>query len=155
ALFQLRGQQWDGAEASFKKAIELDPKSGNNLISLGKFYQVRNRFPEAEAQFRRAIDVAPNDPEPRRSLASLYISEGKGAQTEEFLKQVKKDFPKNSVGYRMLGDYFFASNQIDKALTEYTALYQEHPQDITVKNNYIQLLILKNQLDQAKKLNDE
>src|SRR5205085_6954980 len=100
-------------------------------------------------------EIAPKDPEPRRSLASLYISQGKKAETETFLQQVKKDFPNNSVGYRMLGDYFFSSNQADKALTEYASLYRDHPQDITVKNNYIQLLILNNQLEQAKKLNDE
>ena len=155
ALLQMRGQQWDAAEASYRKAVELDPKSTNALVSLGNFYQVRGRFPEAEQQFRRAIESAPSDPEPRGSLARLYMAGNKHEQAEEFLKQAKKDFPDNSVGYRMLGDFYFASNQIDKALPEYAALYQEHPKDITVKKYYIQLLILKDQPEQASKLNDE
>jgi len=32
------------------------------------------------------------------------MAENKPAQAEDFLRQAKKDFPSNSVGYRMLGD---------------------------------------------------
>ena len=155
AVLQIRGEQWEAAEASFRKAVELNPKATNALVSLGSFYQLRGRFPEAEQQFRRAIESAPSDPEPRGSLARLYMAENKPAEAEEFLKQGKKDFPDNSVGYRMLGDFYFATNQVDKALAEYGVLYQEHPKDIAVKKNYIQLLILKDRLDEARKLNDE
>ena len=34
-------------------------------------------------------------------------------------------------------------------------LYRDHPKDLIVKKNYIQLLILKDRLDEARKLNDE
>ena len=155
ALLQLHGQQWDAAEVNFKKAVELNPKSSNALVSLGNFYQTRGRFPDAEQAFRRAIDTAADDPNPRLSLAALYMSENKPGQAEEFLRQSKKDFPNNSVGYRMLGDFYFANNQLDKATAEYGALYQDHAKDMVVKKNYIQLLILKDRLDDARKLNDE
>src|SRR5258708_16801965 len=55
----------------------------------------------------------------------------------------------------MLGDFYFANNQLDKATAEYGALYQDHAKDMVVKKNYIQLLILKDRLDDARKLNDE
>jgi tetratricopeptide (TPR) repeat protein len=155
ALLLMHGQQWDEAEANFKKAIDLSPKTPNTLVALGNFYQTRGRFPEAEQMFHRAIDVARDDPGPRLSLASLYMMENKTGQAEEFLRQSKKDFPDNSVGYRMLGDFYYANDQLDKATTEYAALYQEHPKDPVVKKNYIQLLILKDRLDDARKLNDE
>ncbi len=80
ALLEMNAAQWDAAEASFKKAAELNPKSGIALLALGSFYQSRGRFPEAEQQFRHAIDVAPSDPEPRGSLARLYMVENKPAQ---------------------------------------------------------------------------
>jgi len=155
ALLQMHGQQWDAAEASFKKAVELNPKSTNALVSLGNFYQTRGRFPEAEPWFRRAIETAADDPNPRLSLASLYMAENKSGQAEEFLRQSKKDFPNNSVGYRMLGDFYFANNQLDKATAEYAVLHQDHAKDMVVKKNYIQLLILKDRIDDARKLNDE
>ena len=155
AMIQMRGQQWDAAEANFKKAVELSPKSTNSLVLLGDFYQTRGRFPEAEEMFRRAIATAADDPNPRLSLASLYIAENKPSQAEEFLRQSKKDFPNNSMGYRMLGDFYFSSNQLDKATAEYASLYRDHAKDMVVKKNYIQLLILKDRLDDARKLNDE
>jgi tetratricopeptide (TPR) repeat protein len=71
------------------------------------------------------------------------------------LQKSKPDFPNDSVGYRMLGDFYFATGDIDKATTEYSSLFADHPKDPQVKKNYIQLLILKNRLDEAQKLNDE
>src|ERR1700674_649938 len=155
ALLQMHGQQWDAAEVNFKKAVELSPKSTNALVSLGNFYQTRGRYPEAEQAFRRAIETAADDPSPRASLVTLYMAENKPGQAEEFLRQSKKDFPNNSVGYRMLGDFYYANNQLDKATAEYAALYQDHAKDMQVKKNYIQFLILKDRLDDARKLNDE
>jgi tetratricopeptide (TPR) repeat protein len=155
ALLQLRGEQWDAAEASFKKAIELNPKAATPVLALGNYYQARGRFPEAEQSYRRAIQIAPDDPNPRLAVVGLYMVENKPSQAEDFLRQSKKDFPNNSVGYRMLGDFYFSNNQLDKATAEYSDLYRNHPKDMVVKKNYIQLLILKDRLDEARKLNDE
>ena len=155
ALLQMRSNQPDGAEANFKKAIELDPKSLNSLLSLGGFYQSRGRFPEAEEQFKKAMAVDPKSVDPRSALARLYMGEGKKNEAEELLKQSKKDLSDNSVGYRLLGDFYYALGDLDRATAEYASLYKDHPKDLLVKKNYIQLLILKGSLDEARKLNDE
>jgi tetratricopeptide (TPR) repeat protein len=55
----------------------------------------------------------------------------------------------------MLGDFYFATGDVDRATTEYGSLFSDHPKDIEVKRNYIQLLILKNRLDEAGKLDAE
>jgi len=155
AILQLRTNQFDQAEASLKKAAALGPKQMNLQLALGGFYQGRNRFPEAEAQFKHAIDVDPKDPAPYASYVRLLMAEGKKADAENFLKQTKNGFPDNSEGYRMLGDFYFADNELDKATAEYGAVYHDHPKDLQVKKNYIQLLILKNRIDEATKLDDE
>jgi tetratricopeptide (TPR) repeat protein len=155
ALLQLRSNLTDQAEANFKKACQLDPKAMNAELALGGFYQARNRLAEAEQQFKYAIEVAPKNPAPREALVRLYMAEGKSADAEALLKQAKKDLSDTSEGYRILGDYYYASGDLDKATEEYGWLYSDHPKDLVVKRNYIQLLILKNQLDLATKLNDE
>jgi tetratricopeptide (TPR) repeat protein len=155
ALFQLRANLPDQAESNFKKAAELGPKAMNAQLALGGFYQSRNRLPEAEQQFKHAITVDPKDPEPRAALVRLMMAEGKKAETETFLRQTKNDLPDNSEGYRMLGDFYFATGDVDKAIAEYSSLYNDHSKDMQVKKNYIQLLILKNRLDEATKLNNE
>jgi tetratricopeptide (TPR) repeat protein len=155
AFFQLRANQPDQAEVSFKKAAALGPKDMNAQLALGVFYQSLNRLPEAEQQFKHAMDVDPRDPEPRASYVRLLMAENKKAEAEAFLKKAKNDFPDNSEGYRLLGDFYFANGDLDQATAEYGALHHDHPRDIQVKKNYVQLLILKNRLDEATKLNDE
>ncbi|PYX92767.1 MAG: hypothetical protein DMG71_17105, partial [Acidobacteria bacterium] len=155
ALLQFRANQPDLAEANFKQAVARDPKSINNQMALGSFYQARGRFPEAEKQFHLAMALDANEPTPRTAMARLYLAEGKKAEAEDFLRQVKRDFPDNSVGYRMLGDFYFATGDVDKAVAEYDSLYKEHPKDIQLKKNYVQLLILKKRFPEAGKLDEE
>ena len=155
AFLQLRSNLPDQAEANFKKATEVAPKTMNAQLALGTFYQSRNRLPEAEQQFKHTIDVDPKSPTPRAALVRLLMQEGKKDETESFLRQTKKDLSDNREGYRMLGDFYFATGDLDKATAEYTSLYSDHPKDLQVKKNYIQLLILKNRLDEATKLDNE
>jgi tetratricopeptide (TPR) repeat protein len=143
------------AEQSFKDAVNADAKSINAQLALGVYYQSRNRLPEAEQQFRHAITVDPKNPAPRSAFVRVLMQEGKKAEVEPFLQQTKKDLADNSEGYRMLGDFYLATGDLDKATTEYTSLYDDHSKDPVVKRNYIQLLILKNRLDEASKLNNE
>src|SRR5664279_3852591 len=44
-VLQMTGQQYEAAEANFKKAVDLSPKSANALVVMGNFYQSRGRFP--------------------------------------------------------------------------------------------------------------
>lgn len=155
ALFQLRSDLPEQAEVNFKKATEVDPKAMNAQLALGSFYQSRNRLGEAEQQFKHAIDVDPKSPVPRAAYVRLLMQEGKKSEIESFLRQTKKDLSNNPEGYRMLGDFYFASGDLDQATTEYASLYSDHPKDLQVKKNYIQLLILKGRLDEATKLDDE
>lgn len=155
ALLQLRANQPDQAEANLKKAIAADQKSLNAVLALGGFYQSHNRLAEAEQQFRRAIEIEPSNAVPRAALVRLLMQEGKKDEIVSFLQQTKKDLPNNHQGYTMLGDYYYATGNLDKALPEYASLYSDHSKDMQVKKNYIQLLILKNQYDQAAKLNNE
>ena len=155
AILQIRSNLPDKAEASLKRAAETDPKSMNAQLALGGFYQSHNRLAEAEQQFRHAVDVDPKSPAPRAALVRVLIQENKRDGIESFLRQTKKDMPDVPEGYRMLGDYYFAAGDMDKAAAEYASLYSEHPKDSQTKKNYIQILILKNQLSEATKLNNE
>lgn len=155
AILQIRSNLPDQAEGNLKKAAETDPKSMNAQLALGGFYQSHNRLAEAEQQFRHAVGVDPRSPAPRAALVRVLIQQNKREGIESFLRQTKKDVPDVPEDYRMLGDYYFATGDIDKAAIEYASLYNEHPKDSQAKKNYIQILILKNRLTEATKLNSE
>jgi tetratricopeptide (TPR) repeat protein len=154
ALLQTKAGQFDAAEASYKKAIELKAEGADPRMALAAFYQSRGRYPEAEEQVQSVIAAEPKDVSARAALAKLYMAEGKKAETEKFLTEVKRDFPNDSTAYRMLGDYYFAEGDLDKAVAEYGSLHQAHPKDLRVSKNYVQLLILKDRLDEADQLNE-
>ena len=153
AILEAQSNQPEAAEANFKKAIGLKQNGGNPRLMLAAFYQSRSRYPEAEQQVQQMIAADPKDTKAREAMAKLYLAQGKKAETEAFLKQVKGDFPDDSEGYRMLGDYYFISGDIDKAVDEYGSLYHDHPKDLIVEKNYVQLLLLKNRVDEAEKIN--
>ncbi|MFY9908285.1 MAG: tetratricopeptide repeat protein [Candidatus Sulfotelmatobacter sp.] len=155
ALMQLKNGQSEAAETNFKKAIETNPKAIDSRLMLANFYQMRSRFADAEQQLRSAIEIDPQNPELRAAVARLYVAQGRNTEAREYLRQAKRDFPNNSEGYRLLGDFYFSRGEFDKAASEYANLYQEHAKDLVVKKNYVQLLVLTNRLDEARRLNDE
>ena len=154
-VMQIRIGETDAAEKNLNHAIELNPKEMRSRLLLAGLYQSHNRFPDAEQQLQSAIQADSQNPDPRAAMARLYLEEGRKAEAESFLQRAKQDFPNNSAGYRMLGDFYYLTGDVDNALTEYAALNKEHPKDVQVKKNYIELLILKNRDADARKLNDE
>jgi tetratricopeptide (TPR) repeat protein len=154
ALLQERNQDAPAAEHSFQKALALDPKSTNATLALGRFYQSQKRWQDAEKQFQAAIALDPLNPSPRAALANLYLGEGQKDMAEQVLRDAKAALKDNPVGYRMLGDFYLSQQESDKAAAEFSALHAEHPKDTAVTKTYVQILILRNNLDQATKLND-
>src|SRR5215469_2312125 len=76
AELQMHAKDAAQAEANFKKAAELDPKSAGAQMALGNFYAQQRRFPEAEANFQKAIELESKNPIPRAALAKLYFVQG-------------------------------------------------------------------------------
>jgi len=155
ALLQIRNNEPNAAEASLQKVIDLNPTAPQARILLGNYYQSGKRYREAELQFQKAIDVDQKSPEPRAALARLYLAEGKMADAEDVARHAKHDLPDNSAGYRMLANLYFITGDLDKAVAEYGALHQEHPEDLQVKKDYIQLLLQKGRFAEADKLDGE
>jgi TolB-like protein len=60
-VFRREGK-WDQAAASFKHAVELDPRSVENLSELAYIHFYTRDYPEAERLLDRAADLAPDAP---------------------------------------------------------------------------------------------
>ena len=156
AVLQMTAEQFDAAENNFKKAVAIDPKAINAQLSLGEFYQFRGRLAEADQQYRHAMEIEPKSADPRSALIRLLVIEGKNKEAEDLARKTKQELSDDPAAYSMLGDYYFTlAKDLDRATTEYESVFRDHPRDAQVRKNYIQLLILKNRLDEADKLNKE
>jgi tetratricopeptide (TPR) repeat protein len=155
ARIQIDGKQFSAAEQSLQKAIQLDPKSTDALLTFGELYAQQGRFAEAEKQFQAVLQVEPKTPAAYRELAVLYMNSNKKQQAENVLQQAKQVMSDNPEAYRLLGDFYFSSGDLSSAITEYAALDKNHPNDLQVRKNYIQLLILVNRLGDAERVDQE
>ena len=155
ALAQTAANLPDQAEPNYKKAIELKAVGANPRLALVAFYQQRGRYADAEQQVQQVIAQDPKNPDPRVALAKLYIAQGKRDEAEQYMKQVKRELPDEPSIYVLVGDYYYLIGDIDRALAEYSSLYNDHPKDLKVKKNYIRLLITKGRIDEANKLNEQ
>lgn len=155
ALLQIRDNESDAAEASLQRVIALNPTATQARVLLGNYYQSAKRYRDAELQFKKAIDIDQKRPEPRAALVRLYLTEGKIAEAEGVARRAKADLSDNKAGYAMLGNFYFTTGDLDKAVAEYGVLSQEHPQDLRVKKDYIQLLLQKGRFTEAAKIDAE
>jgi TolB-like protein len=80
---------WQDAEASFKKALELDPR---NVTLLGEvatdFYNFLRRFDDAIRLADRALEIAPDSVEMRARKVDVLQDAGRLAEAAEELKRI-------------------------------------------------------------------
>src|ERR1700720_2548606 len=110
AFVQRRLGLWQEAEATFKKALELDPRDFQLLGSLGgEFYAYLRRFDEARAAMDRALEISPDSASTRASKAVTFQNEGRLDEAAQELAKI----PANAT------DDFVVSARIDQAIYEH------------------------------------
>jgi tetratricopeptide (TPR) repeat protein len=93
------------AEAAFKTAVFVDPKSVDAHLSLGYFYWVTGRASQAEGEFLAALAIAPRHLTANYAIAYLYMDQRQPTKAEPYLKAVADAAPDSS-GKLALADYY-------------------------------------------------
>jgi tetratricopeptide (TPR) repeat protein len=104
-MLEMIGGNRAKAEAAFKTAVFVDPKSVDAHLSLGYFYWLAGHASEAEAEFRAALVLAPKHLTANYAMAYLYIDLRQPAKAEPYLKAVADAAP-DSTGRLALADYY-------------------------------------------------
>ncbi len=92
AFVQRRLGLWQEAEATFKKALELDPRDFQLLGSLGgEFYTYLRRFDDARAAMDRALQISPDSASVRASKAVTFQNEGRLNEAAQELARIPAD----------------------------------------------------------------
>jgi len=98
AFVQRRLGRWQEAEATFKKALELDPRDFQLLGSLGgEFYAYLRRFDDARAALDRALEISPDSASVRASKAGTFQSEGRLDEAAQELARIPADVTEDFV----------------------------------------------------------
>jgi tetratricopeptide (TPR) repeat protein len=142
------------AESTLKKALLIDPKFVPAVESLAALYQKDGRTANAEDLLKRGIELDPKDFKARQNLAEFYLSQNRKADAEQVIYQAKNDLSDQPNMYRVLGDYYVGTGELDKAAVEFAALSKQRPKDLNIREDFIELLLRQNKVDEADRLND-
>ena len=88
ARMQEHRKQFNEAEASLRRAIELAPRQPGRYLDLAKFFARRGRYEESEQAFQSAQKIAPSAPRILFVRAEVYIDTKRNPdQARALLKQ--------------------------------------------------------------------
>ena len=81
------------AETEFKKALELDPKSGTAHVALAMLYWSNNDLKAADQELKTAADLAPANSPVRIRYADFKLRTGAAAEAKAMLEDINKQLP--------------------------------------------------------------
>jgi TolB-like protein/class 3 adenylate cyclase/Tfp pilus assembly protein PilF len=89
AYVQRRLGRWQDAEASYKKALALDPRDVQLLSSMGnEFYSYLRRFDDALTTINRALEISPDSESTRGNKANVLQSAGRLSEAAQELARI-------------------------------------------------------------------
>jgi TolB-like protein/Tfp pilus assembly protein PilF len=117
AFVQRRLGLWQEAEATFKKALELDPRDFALLGSIGgEFYIYLRRFDDARAVLNRALEISPDSASAHASKAVVFLNEGRLDEAAQELARIPADATDDFVVSARIGQAIY-ERQFDKAIS--------------------------------------
>jgi Tfp pilus assembly protein PilF len=112
-LHLTEGNQY-GAEAAYRKAVELDPASVTAQLALANFYWVSGRLDEAEVHLKSAVETKRNDALTNRVIGWFYVTTGRAGQAEPHFKALAEMLP-DGTGTLMLAAYYMSVRRTGEA----------------------------------------
>jgi TolB-like protein/DNA-binding winged helix-turn-helix (wHTH) protein/Tfp pilus assembly protein PilF len=107
---------WAGAEASMKRALEIDPRLAPAQLTLGHAFSQLGRHEEAAALALRARELEPLSPMSYAISSQIAFQRRDYRKALEFGQQAVALAPEFWIGHMMLGQAYGQSGDIDRAL---------------------------------------
>jgi tetratricopeptide (TPR) repeat protein len=108
----------NGAEESFRKALELDPNDFGALLWLGTVLREEGRLKEAESALTHASELRPSDTRARFQNASLSADEGNDKQAAELFESLIADHPEFIEAHSALATIYVRLGRLDDSRRE-------------------------------------
>jgi eukaryotic-like serine/threonine-protein kinase len=109
---------WAGADAAFKKALELEPANSNALWGAGALAAALGRFDEAIALDRRAIELDPVTIQVYTWLGCHSYLAGRLDEAEAAYRQALQLNPQDMWPHTFLGRVYLDQSKTEQAIAE-------------------------------------
>ncbi len=123
------------AEASFKRAIEMNPMYVHAYHELGVVYLQLDRIDDALIYFEKAISISPSNPIRYESIAEILMEKQRWQDAENYLmKAVKLELAFPNL-YALLGKALFAQKKNEKAIEYFHRALNSQPNNTSFLNS--------------------
>jgi Flp pilus assembly protein TadD len=154
-LLHERQKEFSDAEAEYKQALTLDPRSNDPstseaAIGLTNIYMKSGRLGDAEPLLRRLATERPNDASIHLQLGRVLAAQGKKDDAIAEMQAGVKLAPTDSEAQRDLADLYASAGKNDLAETEYRTLVTAHPNDAELHRGLGKALLLQKKFPEAE-----
>ena len=122
---QIFDWDWRGADAEFKKALELEPGNAFNIRNMSMQAAKLGRLDEAITLQKRAIALDPVMPVQYYALGNILFRDDRFDEAAAYFKKALQLFPQGAIIHRALGGVYLMSGRLNDALVE----MQQEPND--------------------------
>ena len=111
-------RDWSGAEASLRRALDLEPGNTTAMLHEGRLAANLGRFDEAISLSRRAIVLDPLRTLAYVRLGSVAYSAGRWEEAEGAIRKTLELSPRYFDAHETLGEIYLAQSRLEDALAE-------------------------------------
>jgi tetratricopeptide (TPR) repeat protein len=140
--YRTMGQN-DEAEATYRKAIELNPSYATAYSNFGNLLVDLNRYEEAEAAYRKAIELNPSDANAYSNFGNLLVDLNRYEEAEAAYRKAIELNPSDANAYSSLGILLKNLKRYDEAEAAYRKAIELNPSDT---NAYLGIASIKKTL---------
>jgi tetratricopeptide (TPR) repeat protein len=154
--------QWEKAEQSLKRTVELDPKAANASLALGELYLKQNKDVEAEKSLLQGLQIEDRSFQGHLSLARAYWSIASKTKDETQAKpylekayeQVKKTLeldPNLPQAHLLKGNLLLRAHRVTDAQHEFEEYLRLDPKGPAAEQTRVVVEKIKKALESEKK----
>ena len=114
----LHDWQWTVADASFQRALALEPGNSKAMGFAGMLAEDLGRLDEAIALYRRAVEIDPLSPRGYYDSAMVLFYAGRQEEAASVLKKALELFPEMDNAHCLLGQVYLTQSHPQEVLAE-------------------------------------
>ena len=116
-----RRRNWQEAEKSFRKSIELNPNYATAHHWYAQVLSVQGRTDEAKNEMRKALEINPNSHNFWADLGQIYYFSREYGEAEKYCRKALEIYPDFTFAHQYLVDIYLQTGRHGEAIEEYIA----------------------------------
>jgi tetratricopeptide (TPR) repeat protein len=135
AAIKTAGEDYAGAEADLKEAIQLDPENTNITLQYANLLWKLKKKDEARKLYASILSKDPKNRFALESLGYLYREDGDVKTSADYFTRYAAAYPNDYVPYLAMGDLYASVGRYKEADVNYEKAYKIAPKNSSVVAN--------------------